>query len=402
MISYDQALTFLLERARPVTETEWLGISAALGRVLARPVVSGVDVPPWDNSAMDGYAVRSADVPAVGEACLPVSQRVPAGSVGARLDLGTAARIFTGAPMPTGADTVVVQEACREEGGKVFFHGPVQAGENVRPRGNDIAAGAQVLAAGTRMRPQEMGLAASVGAAQIAVSRRLRVALFATGDELVDPGDRLEPGQIYNSNRYTLLGLLRGLGCEVEDLGTIADDYVCTRDGIVRAAEGNDVLVTSGGVSVGEEDHVKRVLRDLGRLDLWQVRIKPGKPLAYGSVGAMDFLGVPGNPVSALVTFVLLVRPFLLARMGADAVLPRRHRVLSGFRWARRGERREFLRARLETGEDGVPRATLFPRQGSDVLTSVAWADGLVEVPEGDTVETGDWVSYVSFSDLLA
>jgi molybdopterin molybdotransferase len=384
-----------------VPDVESVDVAAGLGRVLARPVVSPVDVPPWDNSAMDGYAVRSADVPAAGEARLPVSQRIAAGAMGAPLAPGTAARIFTGAPVPPGADAVVVQEVCREEAGTVRFDGPVRAGDNVRPRGNDIAAGAEALAAGTRLRPQEMGLAASVGVARVLVRRRLRVACFTTGDELVEPGEPVAPGQIYNSNRYTLLGLLLGLGCEVQELGIVADDFACTRDAIRRAAQTSDVLITTGGVSVGEEDHVKRAVQTLGELDLWQVRVKPGKPLAYGRVDQMDVVGIPGNPVSLLVTFLLLVRPFLLARMGAGGLSPPSRRVAAGFRRARPGKRREFLRARIEPGEDGGERATLFPRQGSDVLTSAVWAEGLVVVPEEATVEPGDPVDYLAFSDLL-
>jgi molybdopterin molybdotransferase len=277
----------------------------------------------------------------------------------------------------------------------------VRAGDNIRPRGNDVRAGSEILAAGTRLRPQELGLAASVGAPTVTVRRRVRVALFSTGDELALPGMPLEPGQLYNSNRYTLLGLLGGLGCEARDLGIIADDLGCTRAAIEAALDHADVILTSGGVSVGEEDHVKRAVQELGRLDLWRVKIKPGKPLAYGRVGETDFLGVPGNPVSALVTFLVFVRPFLLRRMGTSAVAPPRYRVPAAFRWPRPGSRRELLRARLEPGEDGLARATLFPRQGSDVLTSAAWATGLVDLPDGVTVEPGDSVEYLSFADLL-
>jgi len=401
MLSYEEALAFLLDRARTVADTEEIPTELALGRVLARAVTSSIDVPPWDNSAMDGFAVRADTVPAAGEAALAVSQRIPAGVMGAPLTPGTAARIFTGAPVPPGADAVVVQERCREDAGVVHFSGPVRTGDNIRPCGNDIAAGSEVLAVGTRMRPQELGLAASVGVPRVAVHRRLRVALFSTGDELVTPGSPLGPGQIYNSNRYVLIGLLHGLGCEVRDLGIVPDDRAATRRAVEECAATADVLLTSGGVSVGEEDHVKQALLDLGRLDLWRVRIKPGKPLAYGRVGEADFLGVPGNPVSAFVTFLLFVRPFLLRRMGASESLPVRMPVRAEFRRTKAGQRREFLRARLTAGPDGAPRATLFPRQGSDVLTSVTWAHGLVDLPEGTTVEPGDTVTYLAFSDLL-
>lgn len=401
MLTYEQALDFLLQRARPVEETEEVPLREGLGRVLARAVASRIDVPPWDNSAMDGYAVAARDVPAEGEVRLPVTQRIAAGAPGEPLAPGTAARIFTGAPMPPGADAVVVQEACEESDGTVRFRGPVGAGENVRPRGNDIGAGTEVLSAGVRLRPQELGLAASVGVARLAVFRRLRVALLATGDELVEPGQSPGPGQIYNSNRYTLHALLTGLGCEVQDLGIVPDDAGATLDTLAAAAASADLVLTSGGVSVGEEDHVKRAVQSLGHLDLWQVRVKPGKPLAYGRIGGADFLGVPGNPVSALVTFMLFARPFLLRRQCVQRVWPVRFPVEAGFAWPRPGTRREFLRARLETDADGRARAMIAPRQGSDVLTSAVWADGLVDLREGATVQPGALVDYLPFSEVL-
>lgn len=401
-LSFEDALTFLLERARPVQDIETLELPAALGRVLAGPVVSPHDVPPWDNSAMDGYAVRVADVSGAGETRLRVSQRIPAGHRGEPLVPGTAARIFTGAPVPEGAEAVVVQEDCREEAGEVIFSGPVRAGDNVRPRGNDIQAGREVVGRGERLRPQHLGLAASVGAARLEVYRRLRVTLFSTGDELVEPGLPLGEGQIYNSNRYTLRSLLGMLGCEVRDLGIVADDLEATRQALAEASGATDVLLTTGGVSVGEEDHVKAAVRSLGRLDLWRIRIKPGKPLAFGRVGEADFLGVPGNPVSAFVTFLLFVRPFLLRRMGVLRPEVPRFSVPADFQHDRAGKRREFLRARLVPGPDGTARATLFPRQGSEVLSSIAWADGLVELLEGKVVARGDFVGYRSFADLLS
>jgi molybdopterin molybdotransferase len=401
MLSYEQALEFLLQRARPVEETEEVPLREGLGRVLARGVASRIDVPPWDNSAMDGYAVAARDVPGDGEVRLPVTQRIAAGAPGEPLAPGTAARIFTGAPMPPGADAVVVQEDCEESDGTVRFSGPVGAGENVRPRGNDIGAGTAVLPAGVRLRPQELGLAASVGVARLPVFRRLRVAILATGDELVEPGQSPGPGQIYNSNRYTLLGLLSGLGCEVLDLGIVPDDAGATLDTLAAAAASADLVLTSGGVSVGEEDHVKRAVESLGHLDLWQVRVKPGKPLAYGRIGAADVLGVPGNPVSALVTFMLFARPFLLRRQCVERVWPVRFQVEAGFAWPRPGTRREFLRARLEAGPGGRARAMIFPRQGSDVLTSAVWAEGLVDLREGATVQPGAVVDYLPFSEVL-
>ncbi len=402
MLSVEQALDVLLGRARVLPQVQEVDVEDGLGRVLARAVGSALDVPPWDNSAMDGYAISSEDVPAGGQVVLPVSQRIPAGSFGAPLAPGTAARIFTGAPVPDGADTVVMQELCVVSGDTVTVPGPVTQGENIRLKGNDIAAGSEILGLGTRIRPQEMGLAASVGVARLPVYQRLRVAIFSTGDELVLPGRPLADGQIYNSNRYTLRGLLRGLGCEIHDLGIVEDTLPATREAMLEAAEQADLIVTSGGVSVGEEDHVKRAVEDVGSLELWRIRVKPGKPLAFGRVGEADFIGVPGNPVSTLVTFMLFARPFILKRQGATAVLPQSVPVVAGFSWPKPGKRREFLRAQLERSPEGKTVAAIYPRQGSDVLTSAVWGDGLVEIPEQATVAPGDTVNYLAFSGLLA
>ena len=402
MLSVEQALDVLLGRARVLPQVQEVDVEDGLGRVLARAVGSELDVPPWDNSAMDGYALSAADVPAAGQVELTVSQRIPAGFFGAPLAPGTAARIFTGAPVPDGADTVVMQEQCVVSGDTVTVPGPVTQGDNIRLKGNDIAAGSDILGVGTRIRPQEMGLAASVGVARLPVYQRLRVAIFSTGDELVLPGRPLADGQIYNSNRYTLRGLLRGLGCEIHDLGIVEDTLPATREAMLEAAEQADLIVTSGGVSVGEEDHVKRAVEDVGSLELWRIRVKPGKPLAFGRVGEADFIGVPGNPVSTLVTFMLFARPFILKRQGATAVLPQSVPVIAGFSWPKPGKRREFLRARLEPSPEGKTVAAIYPRQGSDVLTSAVWGDGLVEIPEQATVAPGDTVNYLTFSGLLA
>ncbi len=396
MLSADQLLDALLERARPLAATATVPIANALGRVLAAPLTSAITVPPADNSAMDGYALRVADIPAPGTA-LPVSQRILAGTVGEALRPGTAARIFTGAPVPAGADAVLMQEDCSVAGDEVVVNVVPQRGENIRRAGEDIVKGAQVLAAGTRIGAAEMGLAASVGAAELPVFRRLKVACFFTGDELVTPGTPLRPGQIYNSNRYTLTGLVQGLGCELIDLGIVPDTLEATEAALEGAASVADVVITSGGVSVGEADYVKAAVEKLGRVEMWKVAMKPGKPLVYGRVNDTDFIGLPGNPVSAFVTFCLFVRPFLLKRMGASDVLYRAFSVTAGFTWAKPGTRREFLRAQLQ--RDG--RLALFPNQSSGVLTSCAWADGLVDVAVGQTVAPGDAVRFIPFSELL-
>ena len=402
LITVEQALEFLLARARRLEEVEEIHLASARGRVLARSQVARIDVPRYANSSMDGYAVRSAEVGTPGRHRLRVAQRVAAGQTPAALGRGESARIFTGAPLPAGADAVVIQENCARDGDIVWLDGPIERGANVRPRANDIEAGAEVLAGGVRLRPQELGLAASVGVAKLPVFRRLRVAIFSSGDELVAPGQPLGPGAIYNSNRYTLLGLLDALECESIDVGMVADSLHATRDALREAARGADLVVGSGGMSVGEEDHVRAALEQTGRLEMWKVAVKPGKPLAYGRIADTDFIGLPGNPVSTLVGFCLFVRPFILKRQGVTEVLPRPMRVSAGFSWPRPGDRREFVRARLRYEAGAGYRAEIFPKQGSDVLTSAVWADGLADIPEGAVIRPGDPVDYYSFTELLA
>lgn len=403
MRPFEDMRAALLAAATPLSTVEQVPTAEALGRVLAVDQMSGLDVPPLDNSSMDGYALRCADVPAAG-ARLVVAQRIPAGSVGHTLAPGTAARIFTGAPIPHGADAVVMQELCSLDGDGVLIDHLPRPGEWIRRAGEDIARGAVVLTAGQRLGPQMLGLAASVGCATLPVFRRLRVALFSTGDELVMPGEPLPPGAIYNSNRYVLRGLLEALGCQVCDLGIVPDSLEATRAALRAAAGSNDLIITSGGVSVGEEDHVKPAVQAEGQLDLWLVAMKPGKPVAFGRVNdpaggnGADFIGLPGNPVSSFVTFLMLVRPFILRRMGVEDCLPHSIRLPAGFDWPRPDRRREFLRARV--GEAG--QVELFPNQGPGVLSSTVWAAGLVDNPAGHAIAQGEPVSFIPYSELLS
>jgi molybdopterin molybdotransferase len=402
MLSYEEALDHLLAAAEPVAETKLLPLSVARGRILAEAVASTVTVPPLDNSAMDGYAVRCADIPQAG-AALPVSQRIPAGSIGHALAAGTAARIFTGAPVPPGADAVVMQEFCDQAAdGKAIVKQVPKPGQNIRRAGEDITTGAVVLQAGTRIGAAEIGLAASIGIAQLPVRRHLRVALLSTGDELTEPGNPLPPGGIYNSNRHFLRAMFEQMGCAVTDAGHVPDTLDATRAALRAAAEAHDLIVTSGGVSVGEEDHVKPAVEAEGALSLWKIAIKPGKPLAFGHVrkvgaGGTAFIGLPGNPVSCFVTFLLFLRPYVLKRMGMATTLPVARQLVSASDWNKPEDRRSFLRARITA--DG--RVELYPNQSSGVLTSCAWADGLVDVGANQTFKAGDPVRYLAFADLL-
>jgi len=391
-----EALDFLLTAARPVAEVELVDTLEANGRVLAEDQASKLDVPSADNTQMDGYAVRAADC-ASGAAQLKVAQRIPAGQVGSFLEPGSAARIFTGALIPEGADAVVMQEQCELDGDVVTVKHAPQSGEWIRRAGEDVRAGAVILASGTRLRSQELGLAASSGLAQLPVRRRLRVAVFFTGDELAMPGEALKPGAIYNSNRFTLRGLLENFGCEFTDYGIVPDSLQATRDTLREAARNHDLIITSGGVSVGEEDHIKPAVEAEGRLNMWQIAVKPGKPLAFGEVGSAFFLGLPGNPVSSFVTFLLFVRPFLLRLQGVSGDLsPRALQMRADFDWPRPDRRNEFLRARINE-QGGLE---LFPNQGSGVLTSTVWADGLIDCPPGQAIARGDLVRFIPFAFL--
>jgi molybdopterin molybdotransferase len=398
----DDALAELLDHAQPLAGTETVSTFDADARVLAQDLVSALQVPPQDNSSMDGYAVRSSEIADEG-VTLPISQRIPAGTAPEPLAPGSAARIFTGAPIPPGADAVVMQEETEPAGEQVVRILRVPApGQWIRRGGEDVTRGAVVLAKGERLSAAALGLAASIGMDQLTVARRPRVALFSTGDELVMPGEvapeQMKPGAIYNSNRFFLSALLRRLECEVSDYGIVPDKRDATLQALAHAAKDNDLILTSGGVSVGEEDHVKPAVQQLGSLDLWQIAIKPGKPFAYGKVGAAHFMGLPGNPVSSFVTFLLLVRPFLLKLQGATRLAPQVMQLPAHFDWPRADKRREFLRVR-RNAQGGLD---LFANQSSGVLTSAAWGDGLVDNPAGRTIAKGDAVSFISLAELLA
>ncbi len=400
MLAADQARQALINAATPLTETECVPLTGALGRVLAVDVTSPLDVPGHDNSAMDGYAVRAVDTD-TGGAVLPLSQRITAGHPGEPLVPGTTARIFTGAPMPEGADAVVMQEEVELEGDAIRILRRVAAGENVRPCANDVARGAVVLQAGECLRPQMIGLLASLGVPEVTVVRRLRVALLNTGDEIVEPGRPLAEGQIYNSNRYTLTATLQQLGCEVVDLGQVEDTLEATRAALREAARRADLIVTSGGVSVGEEDHIRAAVKAEGELSLWRVRIKPGKPLAFGRVGDTPFIGLPGNPVSVFVTLCLFGMPYIRVAQGRREPFPAPVRVRLARVVERPLKRREFVRVRLDIRPDDLPLAQPFPRQGSDVLSSTVWADGVLEIPEGMTCSEDTAFNFWSFESLL-
>ncbi len=400
MLSVDEAIASLLEQALPLTDAEKVTVFDASNRVLAEDLESPVNVPGFDNSAMDGYALNTADVALARTDGLVITQRIPAGTLGVKLESKTCARIFTGAPLPEGANTVAIQEVCRIENNRLFIDQDMSTGENIRPRGNDISAGACILKAGTLIGPAHTGLIASVGFADVPVYRKLKVAMFSSGDEIVEPGQPLQPGQIYNSNRPLMGALLQKTGCEVIDLGTVPDTFDATRKTLLMAAGQADLVMSSGGVSVGEEDHIKTALESVGELNLWRIRMKPGKPLAFGRIGDVPFIGLPGNPVSAFVTFILFARPFILKQQGRTENNPHSFPVRAGFDYQSK-KRQEYIRVQLSGDAMQALVAECYPKQGSDVLSSAAWSTGLVEVPEQTAIKRGDTVRYLPFSEWL-
>lgn len=401
LLSVNDALSILLQTAtdNPIKEIATLPTLSANGRILASDIAAPMDVPSADNSAMDGYALNIGDMHHA--TSLIISQRIAAGHSGQPLKPGTAARIFTGAMIPAGANAVVMQEQCEvvetSDGAAVrLLHQP-KVGECIRRRGEDIRQNSVILSAGTRLRAQELGLAASVGLATLPVKRKLKVAIFFTGDELVMPGEVLPSGAVYNSNRFLLTALVENLGCDIQDFGIVPDSLDATRAALRTAAQSSDVVITSGGVSVGEEDHIKPAMQAEGRLNLWKIAIKPGKPLAFGEIGSTFFLGLPGNPVSSFITFLIFVRPFLLRLQGVTNVTPTSYSVRADFSWQKSDIRNEFLRVKLNT-QGGLD---LFPNQGSAVLSSAVWGDGLVDNPPGNKINPGDLVKFIPFSELI-
>lgn len=400
LMPVDDAIAHLLDQVPPPPTAQVIALEQAMGRVLAADIHSPLNLPGWDNSAMDGYALRAADLPADG-GYLPVGGRIAAGDRGTRpLPAGQAVQIFTGAPLPPGADTVVAQERCKVEGQRVWFP-PVTLGDHVRKEGEELRRGDLLFSAGKRLRAQEIGLLAGAGVARVEVYRPLRVCLLSSGNELREPGEALAPGQIYNSNRYCLAALLKGWGVEVHDYGVMVDELAASRHALSLASSECDLLLSSGGVSVGEEDHLKQAIKELGSVDFWRLAIQPGKPLAFGEVGGKPWIGMPGNPSAALITALVVVRPFLLRAQGMTDVLPTPVTVAAGFDWLQPNKRRQYLRARLSADAGGALQVELHPQQSSAMLTAACWADGLAVIEREQLVHKHDQVLFLPFAGLM-
>ena len=402
LMTATEALDLLAQRITTVADPETVPLRAGLGRILAQNVIAARAVPPHDNSAVDGYAVAFGDLTPGGESRLKVVGRIAAGQMPRReAQPGEAVRIFTGAPMPKRADTVLMQEDCRVDDDIVVIPPGIKRGSNRRNTGEDVAAGAMILRAGVRLRPQDIGLAASVGCTELSVYRKLTVALFSTGDELRDAGDELPPGCVYDANRHVLASLLASLPCEVRDLGILGDNYETVHDALDRAAQSSDLIVTSGGVSTGEEDHVRAAVEALGKMHFWRLAIRPGRPIALGQIGRVPFVGLPGNPVAMMVTFMRIARPAILKLAGCADASPLVFRVRANFDYKKKQNRREWLRVRVHPDADGVLRAEKFPRDGAGILSSMVEADGLVELPEELTqLAPGTMVDFLPFSGM--
>lgn len=404
LLSTAEALKLLTNAAQATTSHAEVPLDQALGSILAEDIRSNINVPGFDNSAMDGYAIHltKAQIDTAGGLSFEVTDRIAAGHQGQTLAPGCAARIFTGAPIPEGVNTVVMQEECELiESNQIEIYRPISLGENIRPLGNDIQAGEVILQAGVKLKPQHIALAASVGVDRLSVFNPIKVGVFFTGDELVEPGNALQAGQIYNSNRYSLVAMLNALGCKIINLGNIEDTLDATVEALNQLQDQCDLIMTTGGVSVGEEDHVKPAVEQLGELNLWRIKMKPGKPLAFGKVGQTAFIGLPGNPVSAMVTFLLFARPFIKKVQGNRQYLNVPFQVKADFDWRRPKPRREFVRVQLDTGE-AVPVARQYPKQGSDVLSSMVWADGLVEIPEQSQFKAGELLNFYLLDEMLS
>lgn len=401
LLAYHEALRQLTTSIAALDKVVDKPLQQALGSVLAESIDAAIDVPGCAMSSMDGYAIRTADLAKTGNTRLPLSQRIPAGVEAEALTPGSAARIFTGAPVPAGADAVIMQEQVEIDEDGIRFDSKPAVGNNIRPTGNDIQRGTTILDKGSRLRAQDIGLAASIGLQSLPVYKAVRVGIFFTGDELVEPGQALTAGKIYDSNRYTLHGLLESLGCDIVDLGLVGDTLDATKEAMLKASTSADLVVTSGGVSVGEEDHVRIAIEQLGKLSMWRIGIKPGKPLAYGHINDTPFMGLPGNPVSVFATFCLFVSPVIQILQGRMWRPPVALPVIADFDWPKPDSRREFLRARLAGGTGDQTVVQIFPNQDSGVLTSTVWADGFVEIAENQTVQAGDTVNYLPFAQFI-